>query len=75
VASAGYVIVVAAFEAPTVVATLDDVAVVSQTVEQRCCHLRVAEHAVPFTEGEIGRDDDGSALVEPADEMEQKLAA
>ena len=29
---------------------------------------------MPFTEGEIGGDDDGRALVEPADEMEQKLA-
>ena len=51
-------IVVAAFEAPTVVATLDDVAVVGQTVEQRGRHLGVAEHARPFTEGEIGGDHD-----------------
>ena len=35
----------------------------------------VAEHAGPFTEGKIGGDDDGRALVEPADEMEQQLAA
>src|ERR1700724_3984807 len=45
-----------------------------QAVEQRGSHLSVAEHAGPFTEGEIGGDDDGRALVEPADEMEQKLA-
>jgi hypothetical protein len=32
--------------------------VVGQTVEQRGRHLGVAEHARPFTEGEIGRDDD-----------------
>ena len=38
------VIVVAALEAPTVVAGLDDVAVVGQAVEQRGGHLGVAEH-------------------------------
>jgi hypothetical protein len=38
-------------------------------------NLGVAEHAGPFSEGEIGGDDDGGALVEPADEVEQKLAA
>jgi hypothetical protein len=69
------VIVVAAFEAPTVVAGLDDVAMVGQAVEKRGGHLGVAEHAWPFTEGEIGGDDDGCSLVEPADEMEQQLAA
>src|SRR5438874_2514510 len=46
-----------------------------QPVEQRGGHLGVAEHAGPFSEGEIGGDDDGGALVKPADEMEQKLAA
>jgi hypothetical protein len=74
-ASAGCVIVVAAFESPAVIAGLDDVAVMGQPVEQRGRHLGVAEHAGPFSEGEIGGDDDGGALVEPADEVEQKLAA
>src|ERR1700724_4019156 len=46
-----------------------------QAVEKRGGHLGVAEHAGPFTEGEIGGDDDGRALVEPADEVEQQLAA
>ena len=68
-------IVVAAFESPAVVAGLDNVAVVGQTVEQRSGHLGVAEHAGPFAEGEIGGDDDGRSLVEPADEVEQQLAA
>ena len=68
-------IVVAAFEAPAVIAGLDDVAVVGQAVEQRGRHIGVAEHTGPFAEGEIGGDEDGRALVEPADEMEQKLAA
>jgi hypothetical protein len=69
------VIAVAAFESPTVVAGLDDVAVVGQPVEQRSRHLGIAEHAGPFSEGEIGSDDDGGALVEAADEMEEQLAA
>jgi hypothetical protein len=58
VASAGYVIVVAAFEAPAIVAGLDDVAVVGQAVEQRGRHFGVAEHAGPFAKREIGGDDD-----------------
>ena len=68
-------IVVAAFKSPAVVTGLDDVAMVSQAVEQRGGHLGVAEHARPFSECEVGGDDDGRALVEPADEMEQELAA
>ena len=64
-----------AFEAPAVVAGLDDVAVVSEAIEQRGGHLGVAEHARPFAEGEIGGDDDRGAFVEPADEMEEELAA
>jgi hypothetical protein len=69
------VIVVAAFESPAVIAGLDDVAVMGQPVEQCGGHLGVAEHAGPFSEGEVGGDDNGGALVETADEMEQKLAA
>ena len=68
-------IVVAAFEAPAVVAGLDDVAMVGQAIEKRGGHFGVAEHAGPFTEREIGGDDHGRALVEPADEVEQELAA
>ena len=51
-------IVIAAFESPAVIASLDDVAMVSQAVEQRGRHLGVAEHAGPFSEREIGGDDD-----------------
>src|SRR5713226_7144231 len=46
-----------------------------QPVEQRGRHFGIAEHARPFAEGEIGGDDDRGALVEPADEVEQELAA
>jgi hypothetical protein len=75
VASAGCVIVVAAFESPAIVAGLDDIAMVGQAVEQRGCYRGVAEHAGPFAEGEIGGDDHGRALVDSADEMEQELVA
>ena len=34
----------AVLEAPTLVAGLDDVAVVGETVDQCCCHFRVAGH-------------------------------
>src|SRR5581483_7982317 len=67
-------IVVSAFESPAVVAGLDDVAVMGQPIEQRGGHLGVAEHTGPLAEGKVGRDDYGCALIEPADEVEQKLA-
>jgi hypothetical protein len=47
----------------TVVAGLDDVAVMGQAIEQRGGHLGVAEHAGPFAEGEVRGDDDGGTLV------------
>ena len=62
-------VVIAAFESPAVVSGLDDVTVMGQPGEQCGGHLGVAEHAWPFSEGEIGDDSDGSALVEPDDEM------
>ena len=68
-------IVVAAFKAPAVVTGLDDVAVMSQTVEQRGRHLGIAEHARPLAECQIGGDEDGGALIKPADEVEEKLTA
>ena len=46
-----------------------------QSIEQRRRHLGVAEHARPFAEGEIGGDDHRGALIQPADHMEEKLAA
>ena len=62
-------------EAPAVVAGLDDVAMMSETVEQSRGHLRIAEHARPFAKGEVGGDDYRGSLVEAADQMEQKLSA
>ena len=62
-------------EAPALVAGLDDLAMVGQTVEQGRGHLGVAEDGRPFAEGEVGGDDDRGALVEPAHEVEEQLPA
>jgi hypothetical protein len=46
---------------------VDDFAVMGQAIEQRGCHLRVAKHTGPIAKGQVGRDDDRSALIQPAD--------
>jgi hypothetical protein len=69
------VIISAAFESPAVISGFDDIAVMSEAIEQRGDHLGVAEYARPFTEGETGGDDDRGALIKAADEVEQELAA
>ena len=46
-----------------------------EPIEQRCCHLCVAEDLRPFTEAEIGRDDDAGALIELAKKVEQQRTA
>ncbi|MGF6175094.1 hypothetical protein ABIE33_003402 [Ensifer sp. 4252] len=46
-----------------------------QTVEARGRHLGIAEHCRPLSKGQVRGDDDRSALVQPADQMEQELAA
>jgi hypothetical protein len=46
-----------------------------QSIEQRGRHLGVAEDARPLGESQVGRDDDRGALVKPADQMKQQLAA
>src|SRR3546814_19926588 len=61
------------FEAPAVVARLDDLAVVGDAVEQRRGHFGVAEHGRPFAEGEVRGDDDAGQLIKLADEVEQQL--
>ena len=65
----------AVLEAPALVAGLDDLAMMGETVEQRGGHLGVAEDGWPFAEGEVGGDDDRGALVEPAHEVEEQLPA
>ena len=56
-------------EAPAFVAGFDDLAVMRQAVEQCGRHLCIPKHAGPFTECQIGRDDDRGALVELADQI------
>ena len=46
-----------------------------EPVEERSGHLCIAEDAGPFTEGQVGGDDDRGAFVEFADQVEQELAA
>ena len=53
----------AVLEAPALVAGFDDVAVMSQSIQQRGCHFGIAEDARPFGEGEIGRDNNRGALI------------
>ena len=65
----------AVLEAPGLVAGLDDLAVMGETIEERRRHLRITEHARPLAESEVGGDDDRGALIEPADQMEQQLPA
>ena len=48
---------------------------VGQAVEQRGGHLGVAEDGGPFAESAVGGDDGRGALVEPAHQVEQQLAA
>ena len=56
----------AVLEAEAVVAGLEDVAMMGEPVEQGGRHLCIAEHAGPFTEAEVGGDDDAGVLVELA---------
>ncbi len=46
-----------------------------EPVEKRRRHLGVGENARPFTESEIGRDEDQSAFIESADQVKEELAA
>src|SRR5262249_58714307 len=65
----------AVFEAPALVAGFDDFAMMGQAVEECGRHLSVAKHTGPIAKGQIGGNDDGSALVEPADQMKEQLTA
>jgi hypothetical protein len=52
------VIVGSAFEAPALVSSFDDVAVMGEAIEQCGRHLRITEDARLFTEAEVCGDDD-----------------
>ena len=59
----------------TVVSSFKDVALVSEPVEQCCCHFCIAEDLGPFTEAEVGCYDDTGALIELAEKVEQQRTA
>ena len=48
---------------------------VGEPVEQSGGHFGVAEDGGPFSERQVRGDDDRGPLVEPADQMEEELAA
>src|SRR5271166_5622863 len=62
----------AVLETEAVVSGFENVAAVGETVQQRGCHLGVAEHGGPLAEAEISCDDDAGALVELAQQMEEQ---
>jgi hypothetical protein len=54
------------FKAPGVVSGFEDMTVVRQTVEQCRCYLGITKHIGPFTEAEVGGDDNTGLLIELA---------
>ena len=48
---------------------------VREAIKQSGGHLGIAEDGGPFTEGEVGSDDDRGAFVKPANKVEEKLTA
>jgi hypothetical protein len=46
------------FEAPTVIAGLDNVAVIGDAIQQCASHLGIPERGGPLPEGWVGGDDD-----------------
>lgn len=62
-------------EAEAIVAGFQNVAEVGEPIGQRHGHLGIAKDHGPFSEAEIGGDDDAAALVEFAQQMEGQCAA
>ena len=56
-------------EAPAFIAGFDDLAMMGEAFEERCCHLGIPKDARPFAEGQIGGDDNRGAFVELADPL------
>ena len=65
----------ALLEPEAVVAGFDDVAAVSEPVEQRRRHLGVAKDVAPFPERQVRGHDQRDTLVELADQVEQQRTA
>ena len=61
-------------KAIAVVAGLEDVAVMGESVQQCRGHLRIAEDIGPLREAQVSRDDDAGALIELAQQVKQQRA-
>ena len=62
-------------EAVAVVAGLDDMAMMRESVEQCRGHLGVTQDAGPFREAEVRRDHHRRTFIERAQQMEQQRPA
>jgi hypothetical protein len=69
------VVRLAVLEAPTIIAGLDDVAMMRQAIQHGGGHPGIAEYQRPIGEGQISRDRQRRVLVQFADQVEQQLAA
>ncbi len=61
-------------EAPAVGAGLDDIALVCDAIETHRPTFRIAEHARPFADRQVGSDDYRGMLIKRADQVEEQLA-
>lgn len=59
------------FKPVTVIAGFQDMAVVSQSIQQGRGHLWVDKDLRPFREVQVGGDDQAGLLIEFTDQMEQ----
>ena len=46
-----------------------------ETIEQCCGHFGIAKDAGPFTEAQVGGDDDAGTFIQLAQKMEEQRAA
>ena len=61
-------------DSPAVIACFDDAAMVRNSVEQGGGHFPVTKDRGPFTEGEIGGNDDRCSLIQMGEQMKDELA-
>ncbi len=61
-------------ESPRLIAGLHDVAMMSNSIQQRGGHLRVGEDAAPFAEAQVRRDHYAGVLIELGEQVKQKRA-
>lgn len=60
------------FESVGIITRFQNVAVMRDAIQQGRGHLGVAKHRHPFAEAKIGRDDQGSLLIELTDQVKQQ---